>query len=178
VMERNASAGTVVSVGDPVVTVTDLSSLWLIAAVNEADLSHVRIGQAVKITVRAYPDRIFPGKVFQLGEHMDPQTRTLQVRVLVANTQSLLKPEMFATADFAGQGERSIIHVPESAVQEIDGKTVVFVGTQTGSFTRREVKVGARVDRQVEILSGLEPGTPVVVNGAVLLKSQLLKGSE
>ena len=86
VMERVANVGTVVSIGDPVVTVSDLSSLWLIAAINEAELSHIRVGQPVRISVRAYPDRVFPGKVFQLGERMDPQTRTLQVRVLVSNS--------------------------------------------------------------------------------------------
>jgi membrane fusion protein, heavy metal efflux system len=177
VMERLAGVGSVVSSGDPVVTVSDLSSLWLIAAVNEADLSKVRRGQRVQVVVRAYPDRKFPGQVFQLGERLDAQTRTLQVRVLVSNSHGLLKPEMFATAEFTPQTEQTFIHVPESAVQEINGKSVVFIQTAPGKFTPREVTAGARVDRQIQILSGLEAGTPVVVNGAMLLKSQLLKSA-
>jgi cobalt-zinc-cadmium efflux system membrane fusion protein len=175
VMERLVGVGSVVSSGDPVVTVSDLSSLWLIAAVNEADLSRIRRGQAVRILVRAYPDKTFPGQVFQLGERLDAQTRTLQVRVLVSNTQGLLKPDMFATAEFTPQTEQTSVHVPESAVQEFKGKQVVFVQTAAGNFRVREVQIGERVDRQVRIVSGLEAGTPVVVNGAMLLKGQLLK---
>ncbi|HTF61208.1 MAG TPA: efflux RND transporter periplasmic adaptor subunit [Edaphobacter sp.] len=175
VMERLANVGTVVSTGDPVITVSDLSSLWLIAAVNEADLSHIHQGQAVRVSVRAYPERSFPARVFQLGERLDPQTRALQVRVLVSNAQSLLKPDMFATVEFAPERTQSLIHIPESSVQEWRGKAIVFVQTPEGSFLPREVKTGARVDRQFEVMAGLEEGTPVVVNGALLLKSQLSK---
>jgi membrane fusion protein, heavy metal efflux system len=174
-MARLASVGSVVSSGDPVVTVSDLSSLWLIAAVNEADLSKVRRGQHVVILVRAYPEKRFPGQVFQLGERLDAQTRTLQVRVLVSNPHGLLKPDMFATAEFSPQTEQASVHVPESAVQELKGKSVVFVQTASGVFVSKEVQVGVRVDRQIQIISGLEAGTPVVVNGALLLKSHVLK---
>lgn len=176
VMERLANAGSVVSAGDPVITLSNLSTLWLIAAVNEADLSQVHRGQSVQISVRAYPDRKFGGKVSQLGERMDPQTRTLQVRVLVTNAQGLLKPDMFATADFSASANREAIYLPEAAIQELAGKPVVFVRSSTGSFEPHNVNTGLRADRQVEILSGLEPGTPVVVDGALLLKSQMLKG--
>jgi RND family efflux transporter MFP subunit len=177
IMERHASVGSVVSIGDPVVTVSDLSSLWLIAAVNEADLSKVQRGQRVVIVVRAYPDKTFPGQVFQLGERLDAQTRTLQVRVLVSNPQGLLKPEMFATAELTPQTQQTSVHVPESAVQDLNGKPVVFVRTGSGTFEPREVQVGARIDRQIRILSGLEAGTPVVVNGALLLKAHVLKSA-
>ena len=177
VMERLASVGSVVSSGDPVVTVSDLSSLWLIAAVNEADLSKIKRGQRVLILVRAYPDKTFPGQVFQLGERLDPQTRTLQVRVLVSNPHGLLKPEMFASAEFSPQAQQTFVHVPESSVQDFKGKSVVFVQTAPGMFSPKEVQAGIRVDRQIQILSGLDPGTPVVVNGALLLKSHLLKSA-
>jgi membrane fusion protein, heavy metal efflux system len=177
VMERLASVGSVVSSGDPVVTVSNLSSLWLIAAVNEADLSRVRRGQRVVILVRAYPDKTFPGEVFQLGERLDAQTRTLQVRVLVSNPHGLLKPEMFATAEFSPQTEQISVHVPESAVQDLKGKPVVFVQTASGVFVPRDVQVGVRVDRQIQIVSGLKAGTPVVVNGALLLKSHILRSA-
>jgi cobalt-zinc-cadmium efflux system membrane fusion protein len=175
VMEKLANVGTVVSIATPVVKISDLSSLWLIAAVNEADLSLIRPRQAVRISVRAYPDKTFPGTVFQLGERLDPQTRTLQVRVLVANLNGLLKPDMFATADFTPALQSRSIHVLESAVQELNGKSVVFIRSEKNAFRAKEVKVGSRVAGQIEILSGLEPGTPVVINGALLLKSQLLK---
>ncbi|BDC50794.1 cation efflux system protein CzcB [Bryobacterales bacterium F-183] len=178
VMERLANVGSVVSAAAPVVVISDLSSLWLIAAVNEADLRQIRQGQSVAITVRAYPDRTFPGRVFQLGEHMDPQTRTLQVRVLVSNTGGLLKPDMFANIEFSTQGSRPVIQVPEAAIQDMEGKSVVFIQHPDGTFTPVPVSVGTRSAGRVEITGGLKAGTPVVVKGAVLLKSQLLKGEE
>lgn len=175
VMERRANAGTVVSAGDPVVAISDLSTLWVIAAVNEEDLSQIHRGQSVQISVRAYPSRTFAGRVFQLGERMDPQTRTLQIRISVANPQSLLKPDMFATLSFAPSGARQAIYLPESAIQEIDGRNIVFVQSRTGNYEPREIKLGARVNRKVEIMSGVDPGALVVVSGALLLKSQLMK---
>ena len=176
VIERLANVGSVVSVATPVVTISDLTSVWLIAAVNEADLSQIRRGQAARITVRAYPDRTFTGRVFELGERMDAQTRTLQVRVLVANAGGLLKPDMYASVEFAAAGPSQSIYVPESAVQELNGKFVVFVQSANKAFTPREVRTGVRAGGRIEILSGLESGDPVVVKGALLLKSELLKG--
>ena len=173
VMERKATVGTVVSAGDPVFTVADLDTLWLIAAVNEADMSRVRPGQRVQIVVRAFADRKFSGKVLRLGERLDPQTRTLQVRVLVPNSNGLLKPDMFASAEFETGETRPSVHVPESAVQEVNGKTVVFLRQKSESFSPRQVTLGTRKQGRVEILSGIQPGERVVVNGAYLLKTEL-----
>ena len=99
VIQRKVSLGTVVAPGTEIFTIADPASLWMIAAVNEADLSRVHIGQRARILVKAYPGRAFPGRILKLGEAMDPVTRTLQVRVLVPNGQVLLKPEMYATAE-------------------------------------------------------------------------------
>lgn len=178
VVERLANVGSVVPVAGPIVAISDLSSLWLIAAVNEMDLRHIRPGQSVGITVRAYPGRTFPGRVFRLGEQMDPQTRTLQVRVIVSNSGGLLTPGMFANVEFAAQGVRPVIQVAEAAIQDLEGKTVVFVKQADGTFAPVPVVVGTRSAGRVEITSGLEAGTQVVVKGAVILKSQLLKGEE
>lgn len=120
-------------------TISDLSSLWFIAAVNEADLQQIRRGQAATISVRAYPDRKFAGTVFQLSEHLDPQTRTLQVRLLVKNSGGLLKPDMFASVEFVPQDFRRVIQVPESAIQEMNDKTIVFVRLPDKSFSPKPV---------------------------------------
>ncbi len=178
VMERLANNGSVVSAGDPVIIVSDLSTLWLIAAVNEEDLSRIFPGQSVSVSVRAYPDRTFMGKVHQLGERMDPQTRTLQIRVSVANTKGLLKPDMFVTAEFAPQQTEESIYLPESAIQQIDGKAMVFIRSADGKYEPHPVEVGKRADQKVEILSGIDLGTSVVVQGAFLLKSHLLKSDQ
>jgi cobalt-zinc-cadmium efflux system membrane fusion protein len=174
VIERLANVGSVVSSGNPVITVSDLSSLWLIASVNEADLSEVRPGQPVEISVRAYPDRTFRGKVFRLGERLDAQTRTLQVRVLVSNAPGLLKPDMFATVSFAAAKGKRALYVPESSVQEWKGKSVVFVQTKAG-FLAKEISPGPRLNGLVQVLYGLEPTSQIVTAGALLLKSQMLK---
>lgn len=176
-MERKATAGTVVSAGDPVFTIADLTSLWFIAAVNEADMSRVQPGQRVDVTVRAFADRKFAGKVLRLGERLDPQTRTLQVRVLLPNAGGLLKPDMFATAEFETSETRRVVQVPESAVQSVNGKQMVFVSTGVSSFSARNVTIGARNAGRVQVLSGLQAGDSVVVNGAYLLKTQMMKES-
>jgi multidrug efflux pump subunit AcrA (membrane-fusion protein) len=176
-MERQASVGTVVTAGDPVFTISDLSSLWMIAAVNESDMPYVRTGQHVNVSVRAYPDRKFKARVLRLGERLDPQTRTLQVRLFLPNPVELLKPGMFATAEFASAPSgRKVIQVPESAVQQWNGSKVVFIQTSEGTYAPRPVSTGSTLNGQVEILAGVEAGTPVVVNGAFLLRSELLKG--
>jgi multidrug efflux pump subunit AcrA (membrane-fusion protein) len=174
-MERKATAGTVVSTGDPVFTIANLGSLWLIAAVNEADMSRVRPNQRVQITVRAFTDRKFTGRVLRLGERLDPQTRNLQVRVLIPNPGGLLKPEMFATAEFETGETRRSIQVPEGAVQQINGKPIVFLKTGTGAFHPAEVTLGSKNAGRVELLSGVNAGELVVVGGAYLLKTQLMK---
>src|SRR5438105_4861090 len=87
VLERKATVGSVVNAGDELLSLSDTRSLWMIAAANEMDLGKLRPGQAVRIEVRAYPDREFSGRILKLGEQLDPSTRTLQIRILVPNPQ-------------------------------------------------------------------------------------------
>lgn len=176
-MERKVTAGAVVSAGDPVFTVADLTRLWMIAAVNEADMAAIHPGQSVDVSVRAFPDRKFPGRVSRLGERLDAQTRTLQVRVLVPNEHALLKPGMFASAEFPLADMRKVIQIPESSVQELNGKSVVFVQQPDRSYAPREVIAVAKAAGSVEIESGIDEGDLVVIKGGFLLKSQMLKGS-
>lgn len=176
-MERLATPGTVVTQGDHVFTIADLSTLWMLASVNEADLSSLRIGQPVLITVKAYPEETFTGRIIKLGEKLDSTTRTLQVRVLVPNPRGRLKPEMFASAEIAGNRTRATLHVPDAAVQELNGRSVVFVRTDDDRFETREVLIAGGSGGRQEIAAGLQPGEEVVVKGGFVLKSELLKGS-
>jgi multidrug efflux pump subunit AcrA (membrane-fusion protein) len=178
VMERRASSGTVVSKGDHVFTISDLSRLWMLASFNESDLSRLRVGQAASVTVRAYPNVNFPGRIVKLGERLDPETRTLQVRIALSNPQSRLKPGMFATVAIGSLGGRPAILVPTEAVQEMNGNKVVFVRIQQTEFRPREISTSTVIDARAEVLSGLQPGEEIVVKGAFLLKSELLKESE
>jgi multidrug efflux pump subunit AcrA (membrane-fusion protein) len=177
-MERHVTSGSVVSQGDHVFTISDLTSLWMIAAINESDLSRLRVGQPATVSVRAYPNATFPGRIIKLGERLDPATRTLQVRVALSNKQSRLKPEMFATVAITGPGGRPAILVPPEAVQEVHGNSVVFLRTDRVRFIPRRVTTSGTVDSQIEILSGLQPGDEIVIKGAFVLKSELLKETE
>jgi membrane fusion protein, heavy metal efflux system len=177
VIQRKITLGTVVTPGNEIFTITDPSSLWMVAAVNEADLSRVGVGQVVRILVKAYPDRSFPGRVLRRGEAMDPVTRTLQVRVLVPNKDGFLKPEMYATAEIEQPNSRQAVFVPEAAAQELNGQQVVFVRTSATQFVPRPIQVTRTVNGELEVANGLSVGERVVVKGGFVLKSQLLKGS-
>jgi membrane fusion protein, heavy metal efflux system len=177
VVRRQVTPGTVVSPGQEAFTVANTSALWLIAAVNEADLSRVHVGDAVSVFVRAYPDRAFEGKVLKLGEELDPHTRSLQVRVLVPNPEARLKPEMYATVRIAGGATRPAIFIPDSAVQEVSGQQIVFVRVAPTAFEPRAVQIGPRADSVVEVRAGLKPGEWIVTAGSFVLKSELFRSS-
>jgi membrane fusion protein, heavy metal efflux system len=177
VLERKVTPGSAVTPGEQVFTLSNLSSLWLIASTNEADLAGLRVGQAVQLLVRAYPGRVFRGRILQLGEELDPTTRSLRVRVLVPNERSLLKPEMFASVEIERGGSRDGLFVPQSAAQEINGHRVVFVRTGPDTFEPRPIQINREVEGKMEVVAGLSPGDRVVTKGSFLLKSQLLKSS-
>jgi membrane fusion protein, heavy metal efflux system len=177
VTERKASAGTVVTAGQEMFRITDPSSLWMMANVAESDLQHLRVGQPVRVLVRAYPERAFPGRILRLGEELDPTTRTLKVRVLVPNQGGLLKPEMYATAEIERAGSRSALFVPEAAAQDLNGNRIVFVRTGADRFEARPIQVARVSDGKMEVTNGLKPGDRVAVKGSFILKSQLLRSS-
>jgi multidrug efflux pump subunit AcrA (membrane-fusion protein) len=175
VLDRKATLGSVVNSGDELFVIANISSLWMIAAANEVDLSKLHPGQPVHVQVRAYPGREFTGRILKLGEELDPATRTLQIRIAVPNPQGLLKPEMYATASVQQAERRTALVIPEEAVQEIDGVSVVFVEDSRNEFRARTVEPGQHADGGIEIVEGLKRGEAVVVKGGFTLKSQLLK---
>ena len=175
VLERKATVGSVVNSGDDLFVITDISSVWMIAAANEEDLSKLHPGQAVRIQVRAYPDREFAGQILKLGEELEPATRTLQIRIAVPNPHGLLKPEMYATASVHQFGKRPALVIPEEAIQEIDGVPTVFVQDSENEFRARTVEPGQHTDGGIEIVEGLKRDENVVVKGGFALKSQMLK---
>ena len=170
-------SGTVVSAGDPVFTVADLSSLWLIAAVNEADMSRVRPGQRVEITVRAFADRKFTGRVLRLGRTAGSADANPAGSCAGSQCRRAAEARMFATAEFETAEDRQLLQVPESAVQEVNGSRSSSFKNGIRNFHPREVTVGRQVRGSRQILSGLKPGESVVVNGAYLLKTQMMKES-
>jgi cobalt-zinc-cadmium efflux system membrane fusion protein len=175
VLQRKVTVGSVVNTGDELLSVSDTRSLWMIAAANEVDLAKLRPGLAVRVEVRAYPDREFNGRILKLGEQLDPTTRTLQIRILVPNPQGLLKPEMYATARLPEGGKRAVLLLPDEAIQDINGVPAVFLRRSATEFEPRTVKTGRHGSGATEITEGLKAGDAVVVKGSFLLKSQLMR---
>jgi membrane fusion protein, heavy metal efflux system len=170
VVERKISVGSVATQGQDAYVVSDPSSLWLIASFPEVALPQLKVGAQVEVEVRAYPGRVFLGRIARLGETMDAQTRTLKVRVEMAS-QGVLRPEMYATIRLRGSGQR-LLSIPEAALHEVDGKQTVFVRDAKGGFQPRAVEASLLNGRAL-LLSGLKEGEVVATEGSYYLKGQL-----
>lgn len=180
VVARAVHVGRWVEPADTLIEVADLSELWLLASVYEREIRHVRSGQAVEVDVRAYPGEVFKGTIDQVGDLLETETRSVPIRVILQNPDRRLKPGMFATVRIQGthaHEPQSLLAVPWSAVQEVDGHQAVFVRIDEGVFVLRRVHTGERAGDYAEILNGLSIGDEVVAEGSFLLKGELLKAT-
>jgi len=168
VVERNATVGASVGTDANLFKIIDLSRVWIDANVFEKDLQQVRSGQEVKLTVPAFPGSTFSGRVILINSVVDPDTRTVKVRTEVANPDGRLKPDMFANVQIVTALNRTAISIPQSAVLNDDGKSVVFVAEGNG-YKKRQVQPGIQNNDRVEIVDGLSAGDKVVVKGNYLL---------
>jgi cobalt-zinc-cadmium efflux system membrane fusion protein len=174
VIEKHAVIGELAQPDKPLFTVADLSSVWIEARLYEKDLGRIRPGAQATVTVTAYPDERFKGKLAYVSAVVERESRTVKARIEVPNRDGRLKPEMFATATIATQETRDTLAIPAAAVTLLDGRQTVFVKRGEG-FEPRLVELGERVgDRQV-VTAGLQPGELIVVSGTYALKSRLLK---
>jgi cobalt-zinc-cadmium efflux system membrane fusion protein len=163
---------------DPMFTVGDLSSMWLIANVAETDIPLIKVGQDVAVGVMAYPREIFHARITYVGASVDPAVRRLTVRAEIANPQNRLKPDMFATFQILTGSPNSSPSVPASAVvREGDGTMTVFVTTDRTRFVKRTVEVGLQQEGFVQILAGLKPGELVAGESALFLDNTLTSTS-
>src|SRR5690348_1727517 len=175
VVERNATVGASVGTDANLFKIVDLSRVWIDADVFEKDLPRVRPGQEVKLTVTAFPQSTFSGKVILINSVLDPETRTVKVRTEVANPDGRLKPDMFANVQIVTDVNRAAISIPQSAVLNDEGKTIVFVADNNG-YKKRQVQAGIQNNDRVEIVDGLNAGDKVVVKGNYLLLEQSKPG--
>jgi Cu(I)/Ag(I) efflux system membrane fusion protein len=173
VIEKRVMEGMRVSPGEPLFELADLSSVWVIAEVFEQDLGLVEIGQAVTVTVAAYPGESFAGKVAFVYPAVDPQTRTGKIRVEIHNPGGRLKEHMYATLAISARATEALaVVVPQSALLDSGRRQLVLVDKGEGRFESREVKTGARADGLVEIVHGLRPGEKVVVRANFLIDAE------
>lgn len=174
IVERTAVQGAMVEMGKPLFTLADTTTMWAMVNIPESLLSKVHVGQKVELTVESLPGEIFAGKLTWLSAKVDDRTRMARGRVEVGNADGKLKAQMFARARILLSNSDRAVVVPRSALQNVSGTTVVFVKSSEDVFEARPVRLGAKRDSYVEIVSGLKPGEPVVVAGSFALKSQFL----
>lgn len=174
VVERTTSQGAAVTPGSPLLVISDLSRVWVLAEIDEALLGRVVPGSAVTITTAAYPGESFPGTLAAIGDVVNTTTRRVALRIETDNPDRRLKPQMFVSVSLGAGALRTIVVVPSKAVQTMDGEAVVFRRTPGNTFVRQPVTAGLDIDGEVEISSGLGEGDVVATAGAFLLKSEML----
>lgn len=159
-----------------ILTIADLSTVWVSADIYESHLpilSQLK-DQKIRLRSEAWPGRQFEATIFYTGDVVQESTRTLSMRAMAENAEGLLKPGMFVSIELPNLSSFEVLQVPLTALQDYEGKTFVFVHADTDQFERRVVETGRRNTTSVEILSGLNEGDKVVTDGGFALKSRML----
>jgi len=171
VTDRKVFPQTSVTPDTELYTVSDLSTVWADADIFEYEVPFVHLGQKVSFSLSYYPGKTYMGKISYIYPTVDPQARTVKVRVKLPNPGFVLKPQMFANAELRVDYGTKII-VPEEAVLNSGTEQHVFVVHEGGVFEPRKVTIGPVVDGNVVILSGLKAGETIVVSGNFLIDSE------
>ncbi len=176
ITEKHAIVGELADPSKSLYTVADLSSVWVMVDINEKDLAKVHKGQAASVAVGAFPDLKLKGRITYIAAFVDEATRTVKARIEVANPGRKLKPEMFATVELALAADAPpVLVIPEEALQDLDGKKVVFFAENEAEFAARQVQTGRTAGSLIEIVAGLKEGERYAVKGSFILKSELKK---
>ncbi len=176
IYQKPAFRGTRVAPGDKIFDIVDLSTVWVLADLYENEIPLVRPGQPAKITTGAWPGETLTGKVDFIYPFISGQTRTARARIVLANRDLKLKPQMFANIEIEiDLGER--LAIPREAILETGRRQVVYVEVSNGFFQPRQVRLGSRGDGWVEVLEGVKPGERVASRAVFLIDSEAkLKG--
>jgi cobalt-zinc-cadmium efflux system membrane fusion protein len=171
VVDRQIGPGQLLQAGGstPVYTIADLSTVWLVAYVREADATRVHVGQSVAVQVLAVPDRVFNGRLDYVGAAVDPVSRRIAVHAVLSNAEHLLKPEMFANFTIETSTDTIAPAVPQEAV--------IFEGSQARAWVMRtdhdaavrQLTLGRSLNGRYEVLQGLNPGDRVITHGALFI---------
>ncbi|MBI4445565.1 MAG: efflux RND transporter periplasmic adaptor subunit [Acidobacteria bacterium] len=171
VLERNAYDRQRVTSETELYAIADLSNVWVLADVYEYEMPLLRIGQTAQLDLAYLPGQILQGRVDYIYPQLDPDTRTLKVRIQVPNTGYVLKPDMYVNVTFrAGHGTQ--VTVPSEAVMDSGTEQIVFVAHDRGFFEPRKVTIGAEVDGYYVVRAGLQPGEKVVTSANFLVDSE------
>ena len=171
VLNRGVSAGTAIDPSTEILTLADLSRIWVIAEVTEADVAQVRVGTAATLSFPTSGREPFPARVELIHPTLTERTRTVRVRLPVPNRDGTLRPGMYGSAEFPAV-VRDALTVARDAVVDTGDWQHVFVLTSAHMVEPRQVKVGARLGDRVEIVHGVAPGDQVVTTGVFLIDSE------
>ena len=171
VTKKDVVMGHRVIEGDMPYEITDLSQVWVLADAYESDLGRVKLGTPASLTLQAFPNREFPGKVVFIDPIMDPKSRTAKVRLAFPNPTGELRPEMFGEVTLRSPA-RTGLSIPTDAIIDSGTHKVVFVSLGEGKFRPREVKIGASDGERSEVLEGLSAGDQVVTRANFLVDSE------
>ena len=172
VTEKKALQGMRFMPGESLYQIADLSSIWVIADVFEQDIGLVKAGAKAQIRINAYPGKTFSGALTYVYPTLTTETRTVPVRIELANPGNLLKPGMFAEVELPVGATAAVLTVPNSAVIDSGTRRIVLVQSGEGRYEPREVKTGARSDQHVEVISGVKDGELVVVAANFLIDAE------
>ena len=172
VTEKKAVHGMRFMPGETLYQVPDLSSVWAIADSLERDIGLVRTGGKARVTINAHPGKHFEGVVAYVYPTLNAETRTVPVRIELANPGLLLKPSMFAQVELPLATRAAVPSVPVSAVIDSGTRRIILIRQAEGRFEPRAVCLGARSDDYVEVLAGVSQGEQVVVAANFLIDSE------
>ncbi len=175
VVERNVVIGQLVDASTTAFRIVNTSTLWADGQVYEKDVPRLSGKPEVTLTVTAFPDEEFHGKVIYVSPIVDEHTRTITIRASIPNRNGRLKPQMFGELHVPTGGTAKGLIIPAESVQKENVDTYVFVATSDTTFERREVSLGTTFDSMVEVKDGITPGERVVTRGSFQLKSELMK---
>jgi Cu(I)/Ag(I) efflux system membrane fusion protein len=176
ITQKMAIQGMKVMPGEKLFDVADFSHVWIVADIYEYELSSIRVGQPVKITLSYFPGREWASRIDYIYPVFSAETRTAKVRMTLPNPGGVLKPQMFTNVEIRIDLGRKLM-IPDSAVMDTGKGQVVYVDRGSGFFEPREIQTGLRADGAVEVLRGLKTGEKVASSANFLIDSEAqLKG--
>lgn len=153
---------------EPVVTIAELSKVWITGAVKEKDIRFISPGDPVSVKVNTYPDMEITGKVYHISELVDEDTRSIKVLIQCDNPQRKLKPGMFAAVTYSARTEKAVI-IPSGALMQQGDRQYVWIKSGKNEFTKRLVVPGSTSEKTTKINSGLRPGDIIMTQGGIYL---------
>jgi cobalt-zinc-cadmium efflux system membrane fusion protein len=171
VVERLVGPGQLLMAGaTQIFTISDMSTVWVLVNVYQSDMAYVHPGDSVDITTDSYPD-VFHGKISYIGSALDPNTRTLQARIVTSNPAKKLKKDMYVTATVQAGAVRDALIVPDAAVlRDTENQPFIYVQSGSNQFARRLVKVGDSQGGRTQVTDGVKEGERVVGDGSLFLQ--------